>query len=615
MNASAGDPVRIIGRGAVTSVGANAAECFDRILSGHSGVALLADPLQGRYAARHAYELGDGLAAATPGRAGALLVEAIAQALAQAGLDEGADLPVIVGTGLGETRSAELAWIAREPLPTASSTLGEAVRARFGSSRVETISNACAASLYALAMASDLIDDGEAETVVVGGVDVISSSMFGLLDRVQPEPPEAVTPFDAERKGVLMGEGAAAVVLSRARRGPVLRGVALGCDAVHVTAPDPDGMAACIRAAHALAGVGASDVDVVFAHGTGTILNDDAEATAIRLVWTGRATPPVVAVKGATGHTSGGSGLFSLVMAAETLHRGVVPPILGLTSPTAAAAGLDLVTAPRSLPKHHVRPSERLRLRWVERRRRPRPGRIAMSAHATQSPSTGGGLLAAGVMLPELGILRPEHLRQASTRVDPDLQARLGRRGLRYNTRASLLAAAAALEAVAEHPVERGDGTAIVAATLSGSLETTAAAAERIAGAGSGSLSPMDLPNASKNVLAAQLAIRLGVTGVCLTVDDGFDGAAVLRWASRLLRHGRASRVLVVCAEAPSEVSRTLYPSVALVEGSIALLLGPDWARSRPAVDERGVFPEWASSVELATLAAPLRALLGPDVR
>jgi 3-oxoacyl-[acyl-carrier-protein] synthase II len=124
-----------------------------------------------------------------------------------------------------------------------------------------------------------------------------------------------------------------------------LRGVGLTCDAYHVTAPDPAGVAATMQEAYTLAGISPSEVDLVLAHGTGTLLNDEAEAAALSKSFAGLGHPPLVtAVKSMTGHTSGASGLMSLVIASACLESGVVPPTLGLTDPVEEASGLRFVT-------------------------------------------------------------------------------------------------------------------------------------------------------------------------------------------------------------------------------------------------------------------------------
>lgn len=359
--------VGITGLGAVSSVGQDPEQCFESLLAGRSGLAPLRsfDPAQ--YGVTSAYEVDDRPRGSDrPGRAGELLVRAVRQATDQAGLHDLRDVPVLVGTGLRELRTAELAWAAGEAVDPDRMHFGGILGDELGARDVHTFSNACSASLYALGLGSDLVAAGE-PAVVVAGVDVLTASMFGLLDRVHVHPPDRVRPFDDARRGVVLGEGAAAVVLSAAPPSgtdpapgcaPALArlcAVALGCDAFHVTAPDPLGIERTVRAGHDAAGVSAADVGVVYAHGTGTVLNDQAEAEALTAVFGATSPgPEVAAVKGATGHTSGGSGLFSLVMAVLGLHRGLVPGINGLTEVAPAARGLRVGPGARQVPDHRV---------------------------------------------------------------------------------------------------------------------------------------------------------------------------------------------------------------------------------------------------------------------
>jgi 3-oxoacyl-[acyl-carrier-protein] synthase II len=151
---------------------------------------------------------------------------------------------------------------------------------------------------------------------------------------------------------VLLGEGAAAVVLERpdhaAARGVVprarLRAVGLSCDAHHETAPDPEGMLEAMRLAYARAGAAPSDTNLLLAHGTGTLLNDRAEARAFRsLAGDHAAGVAVTALKSLIGHTSGASGLIGVVTAILCIQHGLVPPTAGLEEPIPEADGLDFV--------------------------------------------------------------------------------------------------------------------------------------------------------------------------------------------------------------------------------------------------------------------------------
>ncbi|MFI0821522.1 beta-ketoacyl synthase N-terminal-like domain-containing protein [Streptomyces sp. NPDC021098] len=347
----------VTGAGAVVSVGEGVDEVFAALCAGTSGLGELRGFDAGRYRGRHAYEIDDrpGPGADVPGRATAWLLRAVGEAARQAGLGEDlSGVPVLVGTGLRELRSAELAWRDGTAFDTeARLHFGTALRERFGAVRTHTFAGACSASLYALALGSDLLATGAEDTVIVAGVDTLTESMYGLLDRVNAEPPDRVRPFDRERRGVLMGDGAAAVVLRReesgARSGALgrLRAVSMNCDARHVTAPDAQGIVRAVHEAQQRAGVTPGDIDLVLLHGTGTQLNDTAEAAAIAEVFGPEVTTPLMtAIKSMTGHTSGSSGLVSLIVALKSLTSGRVPPTLGLTDPLPEAADFRFVREP-----------------------------------------------------------------------------------------------------------------------------------------------------------------------------------------------------------------------------------------------------------------------------
>ncbi|MCZ7417483.1 MULTISPECIES: beta-ketoacyl synthase N-terminal-like domain-containing protein [unclassified Streptomyces] len=340
----------ITGMGAVACVGDSPSGIFDSLCAGVDGLGALQAFDHDKYRARRAYEIPDRRRPGVdePGRATRWLLASIDQALADAGHPADlADVPVLVGTTLQEQRSAELWWRHGAPLDPAALHFGTALRERYGATRTYTFANACAATLYALAMATDLIELGAADTVVAAGTDSIGESAFGTLDRVQNEP-EALRPFDRSHRGMLMGEGAVAVVLTRAagsgrRVHARLRAVGVNCDAHHSTAPDPEGITRVLRETHRRAEVAPPDIDLVMLHGSGTPKNDSTEATVLSRMFPGPGGPLMTAIKSMTGHTLGGSGLLSLITAAIALQRGQVPPVLGLVDPIEEADGLRLV--------------------------------------------------------------------------------------------------------------------------------------------------------------------------------------------------------------------------------------------------------------------------------
>ncbi|WP_329020647.1 beta-ketoacyl synthase N-terminal-like domain-containing protein [Streptomyces sp. NBC_01601] len=342
----------ITGMAAVANIGATPGEIFAALCAGQeSRKPLMAfDP--DKYRAAYAYEIDDRPAGGgdIPWRATRWLTTVVRQAAADAGLGEDlAHVPVLVGTTMREQRSLELWWRHDAQVALEDLHFGTALKAAFGTSTTYTFANACSATLYALGMATDMIELGLADTVVVAGTDAATESGFGTLDRVQNDIPNALRPFDTTHKGMLMGEGAAAVVVQRAGTGsgPVhtrVRGVSMNCDAHHATAPDPDGITRAVRDAYRRAGVRAQDIDLVMLHGSGTPRNDATESSVLRHIFQGAGPGPrMTAIKAMTGHTLGGSGLLSLVMAVLAMKNGTVPPVLGLTDPIPEAAGLGLV--------------------------------------------------------------------------------------------------------------------------------------------------------------------------------------------------------------------------------------------------------------------------------
>ncbi|MEV5242000.1 beta-ketoacyl synthase N-terminal-like domain-containing protein [Streptomyces cinnamoneus] len=339
----------ITGIGAVASIGNSPDEIFDGLCEGRSGLGRLRGFDRERFNAQQLFEIddrsGDG---DEPGRATRFLIEAVRQAAADAGLGEDlSGVPVLVGTGLRELRSLELWWRDGIPFDAAGLDFGPALQQRFGALDTHTFANACSASLYALALGWDLLEQGDAETVIVAGCDAVTESMFGQADRVQFSPPPGVRPFDRERQGTILGEGAAAVVLRRRPEAgrPVrgwLRSVAVNCDARHPTAPDREGITASIRQAHDIAGVTPDEIDLVLLHGTGTPVNDLMEAQVTGDVFAG-ARPALTGIKSQTGHTSGSAGLMSLLVALSSIETGTIPAIAGLTDPLPEAEGLRLV--------------------------------------------------------------------------------------------------------------------------------------------------------------------------------------------------------------------------------------------------------------------------------
>ncbi len=211
----------------------------------------------------------------------------------------------------------------------------EMIADRFGRFKyITTISTACSSAANAVELGADMIRSGQADIVVAGGSECITKFHLNGFNSLMILDHGQCRPFDAERAGLNLGEGAAYLVLesaeSAARRGvkPValLSGYGNACDAFHQTASSPDGEGAYLAMSKALADAGLqpSDIDYINAHGTGTPNNDVSESQAMKRLF-GSAMPPVSSTKSLTGHTTSASGSVEAVICILALRNGFVP--------------------------------------------------------------------------------------------------------------------------------------------------------------------------------------------------------------------------------------------------------------------------------------------------
>jgi 3-oxoacyl-[acyl-carrier-protein] synthase II len=218
-----------------------------------------------------------------------------------------------------------------------------------------TYAQACAAGGHAIGEALWLLRNRRADLVIAGGADamlvpsiVSYFARLGALARDTSDPALSSRPFDIDRSGFVMAEGATFVVMVRASDTTSALGHVMGfgasSDAGSLVAPDPTGRAAISAMTQALgdAEISAKDVGVISAHGTSTTSNDLAEGSAIRAVFE-RCHPMITAPKGATGHMIGASGAFEAAALLESLRQGRVPPIVGLRTADPAFGPLNLV--------------------------------------------------------------------------------------------------------------------------------------------------------------------------------------------------------------------------------------------------------------------------------
>lgn len=231
---------------------------------------------------------------------------------------------------------------------------GAAISMRYGlTGPNETIVTACAASTHAIGYAARLISWGICDAAVTGGSEAPATvtAIAGFANMTALSTTGTSRPFDAERDGFVMGEGAAVLILeeldrARGRGAPILAevlGAASNADAHHITAPSPGGVGAirCMRSALADAGLDASQIVQVNAHGTSTPLNDAAEADAIREVF-GTGGVAVTSTKGVTGHALGAAGALEAAAVLLSFEQGAIPPTANTTT-IPDEFGLDVV--------------------------------------------------------------------------------------------------------------------------------------------------------------------------------------------------------------------------------------------------------------------------------
>ena len=282
---------------------------------------------------------------------------AAAEALQQAGdlRYERTRIGSIFGTGIGGLHTLEEQVIVRVekgerrvspflvPMMMANAA-GAAISMRHGfQGPAETICTACAAATHAIGSAARHIAWGMCDAVVTGGAESAGTitAIAGFANMTAISSTLRSMPFDKDRDGFVMGEGSAVFVLERmdlaiARGATVIAevvGAASNADAHHITAPSPGGVGAsrCMQLAIDDAGMTAKDIRQINAHGTSTPLNDAAESQAIATVF-GDLCPPVVSIKGVTGHPLGAAGALEAASVLLSFEKRMIPPTRGTTT-------------------------------------------------------------------------------------------------------------------------------------------------------------------------------------------------------------------------------------------------------------------------------------------
>ena len=358
--------VLITGIGAVTPVGDTAKQTWAALLGGESGVGLLDDERYADLPVRIAATLKtdpaerlDRVEARNLDRSQRVALLAAREAWADAGSPdvEPTRLAVVVGTGIGGAITLLDQWdTLREkgsrrvspftvPMLMPNGPAGLIGLELGAQGAVRSTVSACASGADAIALAYDTIKAGLADVVVTGGTEacihplpLAGFAQMRALSTRHDDPQGASRPFDADRDGFVMGEGAGILVLesethAAARRAEVyaeLAGVGVTADSHHITAPEPTGAGAARAMRLAMDTAGLDNVGYVNAHATSTPVGDIAEAIAIRNVTGG---VPVSATKSMTGHLLGAAGAVEALVTALSIRDGVIHPTLNYEKP------------------------------------------------------------------------------------------------------------------------------------------------------------------------------------------------------------------------------------------------------------------------------------------
>lgn len=366
------EPVAITGMGCICAVGPTLGACLEGLFSGTRETApSLAPQAPLRFSTSHpirypVFEVRD--FAEVPGmlRTSALGLHAAREALEDACLQPEALATLRVGVCMGTTVGSAMndeafcrAYRAGgDPDMAAmdqilSSNPAAVIARAFGfTGPCQTVVNACSSGTDAIGIGASWIASGVCDLVLAGGADELSRITCNGFIALKISDETPCKPFDRNRKGLNLGEGAAVVVLeaegSRSARSQRSRSFVLGygsaCDAYHQTAPKPDGSGLKRSIAEALGGrsIPAEAVAFVNAHGTGTPDNDRVETRVLAEVLPG---VPFLSTKGYTGHTLGAAGAIEAVFTAACLELGRIPPSLGFTTPDPDLSGTPVLEA------------------------------------------------------------------------------------------------------------------------------------------------------------------------------------------------------------------------------------------------------------------------------
>jgi 3-oxoacyl-[acyl-carrier-protein] synthase II len=573
----------ITGVGLVTPLGVGVEATWSRLVRGERaiGPVTLFDTTGQR--SRVAAQV-DGLAAPDPGwsRSSLMAAAAAQEAMEGARVDVRAQrVGLVVGGTTGGMFETEqlLARLHAEPgcrevlvemLSHPLTATGDRLAERLGPfARIRSLSSACSSGANALVVAAGWLLAGDVDLVVAGGSDGLcrlTLAGFNALGALDPEP---CRPFDRRRQGTTLGEGAGFLVIERAEhaieRGATaiaeLAGWALGSEAHHITNPAADGatVTRLIERALARAGLGASDLDYVDAHGTGTPLNDGTEAAAIaRALGAHAARVPVSSSKGQIGHGLAAAGAIEAIVTALVIQRRTLVPTAGLDEPDREPALVHVPHVGREVPRVRAAASSAFGFGGMDT--------VLVLAdpsmqdrHAPVRPAMGRPVVTAAAVFGPCGLLGTTECAtlvdrrvEPATPVDPDPY--LDPMRARRMDRAARLGAVAVERALQGAPGEVEE-VGLVLGSAFGNVDGSAAFMHRIFEKGPRAASPAEFPNLVPSSAVGHVSIYLGLRGpVFATADLAASGESAFVQGVQLVVAGEASRIVAGAVEPKSDI-------------------------------------------------------------
>lgn len=347
--------VVVTGLGVVSSIGIGKDIFWKNLIAGKSGIKEVSKFYMANYPVQKGGAIDDFKSASdfpkNIGRASQFAIEVAKEALKDAKLEklDNYRAGAIFGTTNGEShileeidriwleKGEEEVWgmtIAKYPLDSISRNVASYFNLRHFSQMIPT---ACSAGNYSIGYAYDLIKTGKMDVMIAGGSDPLTRYAFAGFGRLFAMAPEKCQPFDKNRKGMMIGEGAGVLILEELenakKRGTdiycEILGYGLSCDAIHMIVPNLEGIKKVMEKAIRNSGINKGDIDYICAHGTGTSANDKTECRAIKEVF-GDLTKKlaVSSIKSMLGHTMGAASAIEAVTCCLAIKNSIIPPTI-----------------------------------------------------------------------------------------------------------------------------------------------------------------------------------------------------------------------------------------------------------------------------------------------